>query len=437
MNLIFILIFLMNGAGTPQQPNQLIGVADLAGWAASGSATAKVPRLLSGRLEDLFDGNPSTFIRCKGEEGSAQFFFSFKRAIPIKQVGIYPAGAGVYRWRADIFEKSLGAWRPLVPWTHTKGEKRAPHPVRNNVFAQKIRIFVERLTLGSDLFLREIELYTLLELKSLKLRNLPEKPRVNCPFLLWPAAMDSMGGVLPIDAGVRWSLSSKRMAQIKGRLFVPRLPGRVTIRFFFNGLKSLDYPLSVIPPEIAPEVLKATAFTSSVAIHLKPKNKTIAAYGLYIRSDGQNSPDQPNLIGTSPIFTACDLTDEKAHHFSVAGLDQHGRPITQRSPEIRRRVEKKSTCKIKNLRVVVPIYTQGFQAKELKAIKKGFELARLFFFRNTRAGLNLDLQYVETGSSPPLEPDRQTSLWEMASFPRVWATCTAPSPSLPLIWLFL
>jgi len=384
---------------------KLTGAADIAGWVASGSATAEYPELHSGRFENLFDGNPSTLIQCIREDNTAVFTFAFKETSPVKQIGIHAAGGGVYRWMAEIakapLSKGMAVWKPLFPWRYIEGNKRDPAPFRNPKNAGRLRITVERLTLGNNIILREIEFYTTLKLEKLKLERFPKTVRINGSFKLHPYAEDSFGGKLMLNEGVKWRTSPNGFVKINNKLCTPCLSGKTAIRFFFGPLKSPEYLLSIAALDSSSPIIKATPFRSSAAISFERKNKDVDMYALFIRKAGESLPDKPHLISGSESFTVSGLEEGEAYNFSVAGIDEQGFYITSHSPEVRAQTsEKERVCAIANVNLLIPIYSDGFTTSDIQSIINGFNLARLFIYRNSKARLNLDIQYLILPGKP-------------------------------------
>jgi hypothetical protein len=101
--------------------------------------------------------------------------------------------------------------------------------------------------------------------------------------------------------------------------------------------------------------------------------------------------------------TITGLTPGTVYHIGVMGLDTAGYPVTSLSEEVRTRtlaLPDTGLCRVAELSLLIPIYTDGFTDDEMEAMIKGFELARLFFFRNSRARLNLCIHYLRLPGRP-------------------------------------
>lgn len=403
MNILWLLALFAAAGGLQGKTVKLTAAADIAGWIESGSAQARLPPAAVGGLKDLFDGNPETFMRC-GEKGRAVFTFFFRTPLPVKQVGVDLGGSGVHRWRVEISRtpdpNDGPSFEPLVPWRYLNEDRRDPVAVPGDWTATGLKIIVERLTLGPDIFIREIEFYTTLELTRLELVNFPGESRVGGAFRLQPVGIDRFGGRLTLDDGVRWRAHPKEVARIvEGGVCLPLASGKAAIGAVFNGLRSPDYVLTIAAPDPPPSDLSVVPFPTSVAIRFKGCGPSCRSYALFMREEGLPSPIEPSCITGKEHCTVFGLESKKAYLFSAAGLDASGFTITSRSKEVRVRTlpvgeEETEFIRIAHLTVLVPIYSSGFGPGEVEAVIEGLELARLFIFRHSKARLNLDLQYL-------------------------------------------
>lgn len=406
--LILMLLFAAGNPGRQEAPLTLTAAADLAGWVRSGAAEARLPPVRLGELSLLFDGDPETVMIC-GEEGLAVFTFIFPQPLPVTQLGVSLGGGGVYRWQAEAAlappREREPSFKPLFSWRHVEGRKRDPVPIGGHREVTVLRITIERLTLGKEVVLRDINFYTTVELKILRLEDCPEKPRAGGTFPLKPVAIDRFGGRLALEEGVRWRSRPQGMVKIgaAGRC-TPRHPGKARLGFSFGTLTSKDYTLHIQAPEPAPSDVTVTPYTTTAVVRFKGGNPACKAYAVYSRSQGAPLSQVPLRVTGGESCTVFGLGAGKVYLFSVAGLDEQGYPITLRSDEARVRTlpeGNEGIAPMANITLLTVIYTGGYSAEEIEALKRGFELARLFIFRNTGARLNLDIAYIElTGDLP-------------------------------------
>ncbi|MHC4943080.1 MAG: hypothetical protein ACYTG7_08700 [Planctomycetota bacterium] len=392
-----VLILILAG-GQADKPVQVIAAADLPGWIRSGAVRARLPKLQDGRLEDLFDGNTATAVRC-GDEGRAVFIFTFTRPIPLRQVGITPGGGGVYRWQAAVPSKS-GAdtpdgFMPLFDWRYVESGLRDPFPVQKELRARSLRISVERLTLGEEIILHELECYTPLELKAIQVDQCPETVHVGSAFQPKAVAIDQFGGRLPLDKDVKLHLYPAGLMKNETGLLTPLMPGKLRLRFSMGTLSSEEKTVTITQAGDAPTPLQVHPFETTAAIHAAGINEASTSFALYVRRDGEPPPEKPRRISTSSIITVYGLEPGKAYHFSLAGLDGAGDPITPRSEALRAWTHAPGELPlstIASIDLLIPIYTGEFKVGDMDSMTSGFERARQFIFRGSRARLNLDIQ---------------------------------------------
>ncbi len=395
----FLVMLFAQAAVSEEKP--LLAAADLAGWVASGAAEAELPFFRSGSLEDLFDGRPETAVLC-GEEGRAVFSFRLPRPMPVLQLGLTLGSGGIHRWRAEISGTAgpggAAVFSPLIPWRYVEGGGRDPVPLPGRITVARLRIVIERLTVGLAVQLHEIEFYTRIPLKEARLEEWPERPRLGSTYRLRPLALDRFGGRIPLHEGVRWKVRPPEILRIdsKGNL-TPLRPGKARIRFFFRELASPEVLLLAAQPDPAPSGLKVEPYRTSVSITFEGGLAACRAYALYSRKDGESIPEEPERILGKCAATVSGLDPGTAYNFSIAGLDGHGHPITARSEEVRFRTLSRTAPKLvrfAQVNLLVPVYTKGFDREKIDAILRGFELARLFFFRGSRGRFHLDIQYI-------------------------------------------
>jgi len=386
---------------------KLTAVADIAGWMDAGGAEALLPPIQRGRLGDLFDNDPYSTVCC-GENGRASFTFSFKRIMPVKQIGLRLEGGGVYRWRAETSGPFPAGSRPgftgLFDWRYTKGSGRDAVPFRRGKSAAHLRIVIERLTMGREIVLSEIEFYTDLDITEIRLEHLPESPRLGLPFRIEPVAIDRLGGRLPLDEGVAWSVHPKEMLKIDGCVCTPRYSGKVRLCAAFGPLSSREHLLHVTPLEPAPTQLEAVPYKSSTAVFFKGCDPACSAYAVYARLEGKPQADTPQQVSGNEFCTLFGLRPGTTYYLSAAGMDRKGSTITALSEEIRIRTlpiqQDRGLLRIANIDMLVPIYTSGYTDEQVNAIVKGFELARLFVYRNSLARLNINPEYLRLSGNP-------------------------------------
>ncbi|MBU0756152.1 MAG: hypothetical protein KJ645_13500 [Planctomycetes bacterium] len=388
---------------------RVIAAADLPGWQVSGAARIEHPAFQKGNLVDLFDRDPGTLIRCS-KKGRAVFSFSFGQPFTLRQVGITPGGGGIYRWLVEVPEETgspEAAFTPLFDWRYVVSGQRDPLPLPQHFVFPAFRVVVERLTLGEEVVLHELECYTPLEIVAIEVENCPQQLQVGIPFQPGPVAVDRFGGRFPLDENVQLNLYPPGLIKHENGQLTPLTPGKVRLSYSLAGLSSEEHLLNIRPSGSPPSGLQVELFETTAVLRLGNETPRYPAYAAYVRPDGTPPPQRPVLITEQREITVTALQPEKVYYFSIAGMDDAANPITARSEEVRQRMPLKETlplCRTARFDVLVPCYTQGFQPGELEAILIGFDEAREFIFRSSLARFDLALHVVRLQGEAPVEP---------------------------------
>lgn len=407
MSGFWLLLLLIAQTGAEGRAVKLTAAADLAGWVDSGAVSASLPSFSAGGLQDLFDGDEATFVLC-GTQGAAVFEFTFKRPLALSQVGIRVGGAGVYRWRAERTGVGADARSvALFPWRHVEAGGHDPVALRDAAKTRSIRLYIERLTLGREIVLQEIECYTTLEITQLILDSCPERPRVGSPFLPSPIAIDRRGGRLHLTEGVAFKAYPKGMVKFDDQgLCTPLLPGKVQLTFTFASLTSRAEVRNIEPPGPPPAELTVVPFSTTASVAFRKSDDLCSAFVVYTRRDGE--APQPACITGASLCTVYGLEPDTAYYFSVAGLDERGHPITERTGEVRLKTRGRDglyRCACIDLLVV--IYKEDYDEAHVSSLISGFERAKIFIYRSSEARLALNIHYrTLAGRAPEIEgPD--------------------------------
>ncbi|MFH2002335.1 MAG: hypothetical protein ABIK28_21870 [Planctomycetota bacterium] len=402
-----LLLFMLFAVNADKGNLSLIAAADLNGWTLSGAAEATFPAIRTGSAADLFDGDPHTFVRC-GEKGRAEFFFSFAQPIPFYQLLIHTGGSGVYRWRVEAGSTAKNRLSPWFPWQYIKADDLKPVPVPSPREAMRLKIIIERLSPGEEIVLCDIGCYTTLKIRELLLENCPSEPRVGTPFRPAAVAIDQFSGRLRLDEGVRFDVHPSSMAGVENGVCFPHHAGKAGLCFSFGTLTSSEVILQIAAPDPPPGALTAMPFSTSIAFAFQRGSDASRAFAVCCRSDGDPSEPEPMYVTQNQGCTLFGLQPESIYHLSAAGLDENGDRITPYSEEIRVSTQPKNPsqfCRIASIEVLIVIYIQGFTEEEISHLVRGFEQARLFIFRSSRARLNLVHQYIFLPGFAPVDQD--------------------------------
>lgn len=386
----------------------LTGAADLHGWSESGAVRLSLPAIRTGAPADLFDGDARTMMRC-GREGSAEFDFTFAQPVSFYQLLIHTGGAGVYRWRAEASRtpgdrKQGDRMKPCIDWQYIKANELKPVSVAHVKEMMKLKIVIERLSLGREIDLCEIGCYTQLEIRRLLLENCPDNPRVGTPFHPVPLAVDRFGGRLRLDEGVVFTLTPPAMATWNEGACTPQHAGKAGLSFSFGSLTSVQKTLTISAPDPPPDALDIVPFSRSLAINIRGGSDACDAWAVCCRNDGDPTEPEPKRVTQNRVLTLYGLEPDSVYHLSAAGLDARGNRITPFIEETRVRTlpeNSEGLMRIATIDVLFPIYTEGLAQESIAQLIKGFEQARTFIFRSSRARLHIDPQYILLSDGTP------------------------------------
>ena len=164
-----------------------------------------------------------------------------------------------------------------------------------------------------------------------------------------------------------------------------------------------------------------------------------------LRRSSAGSSEEPHLyVGNRNFVTDFGLTPGEPYSYRVAAIGADGSlGVLSEEVEVSTHLSSKGLSRHSNLQVLVVIYRAGNASLnmppiddiELARLKKGLELFRLFYWRNTKCRLNLDFTYLEIldpdNFSDPRErdliarrlvqPDQYDTVFLIGNDPACWA----------------
>lgn len=155
----------------------------------------------------------------------------------------------------------------------------------------------------------------------------------------------------------------------------------------------------------APTGLSGVGYRTTV--HLKWDNYTAftpVGYNIY-RSTVSNSFGTPaRRIGAYKDYTDYGLSPGTTYYYKLAAFDAAGNESALTS-QITVSTNNNNYLKVANLDLLIPIYTGGMGPNEPNDIRQELEVARQFYFRNTKGQLNLKFHFMEIPGYPPPNND--------------------------------
>ena len=151
----------------------------------------------------------------------------------------------------------------------------------------------------------------------------------------------------------------------------------------------------------APDLLSATAYRTTVHLQWQDDpNFEAVGYHIYrsTQSGVYNAPSR--TIGAYNEYTDYNLQSGTTYFYTITAFDSNGNESSF-SNEISTRTDEQQYLKVASLDLLVPIYTGGMNSESPDQIKQSLEFARLFYYRNTFARLNLNYHYIIIDGYPP------------------------------------
>ena len=182
--------------------------------------------------------------------------------------------------------------------------------------------------------------------------------------------------------------------------------GQTTVFATIDGVESNRITVTVIEPLDAPTGLTLTPFPTTVLLQWDPDTSgAVVGYNLYRREAGSQFGAPVRFVGPRPFYTDYNLQPGTPYFYRIASVDRYGNEsllsdeittTTGQNPE--------QYAKIANLDLLVVIYTSAISPEEVVRIRNGMEVAREFYFRNSKGQLNLNLTFLAIeGDAPSTE----------------------------------
>lgn len=152
----------------------------------------------------------------------------------------------------------------------------------------------------------------------------------------------------------------------------------------------------------SPTGLLGTGYRTTV--HLKWDGYTAfqpVGYNIYRSTTSDNYTAPPKRIGAYTNYTDYDLNASTTFYYKISAIDALGNQ-SPLSSQITVSTNNLAFTEVANLELLIPIYTGGMASDEPAQVRQALELARLFYYRNSKAKLNLQFHFMEiTGFPPP------------------------------------
>ncbi len=149
----------------------------------------------------------------------------------------------------------------------------------------------------------------------------------------------------------------------------------------------------------------ATGFRSTARLQWSAYSGfTPLGYYLYRSTTNGVFGSPARVIGAYDEYTDYGLSANTTYYYKIAAFDAAGNtsPISQ---QIVVTTNTNNYLKVASLDLLIPIYTGGMEPDEPAHIRTSLEFARLFYFRNTKAQLNLKFHFMEIAGFPPPNAD--------------------------------
>lgn len=154
------------------------------------------------------------------------------------------------------------------------------------------------------------------------------------------------------------------------------------------------------------EVVIAVPFPTTAWIQWEQaESPDIVEYRIFRLNSESGQVEIVRSVGPRGSYTDYGLEPETAYQYVVAGFTVDGIQVAGSAPvSVTTLPETDGYLRIANLDVLIPIYLGEMEAAEAEAIRKGTELARLFYYRHSQGLLNLDLDFrLLSGPTPPTD----------------------------------
>lgn len=144
--------------------------------------------------------------------------------------------------------------------------------------------------------------------------------------------------------------------------------------------------------------VRVTGYYSTAHVDWDPvANPDAAGYEVFRRTASGDYPFTPlKRVLVRPSFTDYGLTPGETYFYKVAAIDGSGHQITAFANEkaTTLRASNAGLSKHKNFELLMVFYTGGFTDEEVSALSAGLKKGIEFYWRTTRARLNLDVTWL-------------------------------------------
>ncbi len=161
--------------------------------------------------------------------------------------------------------------------------------------------------------------------------------------------------------------------------------------------------------DVAPTGLQVIPFYTTIQLKWDLYPSDISGFNIYRHADGHEYPPQPSIyVGNVQTVTDYDLQPGVEYFYKIAARDKFGNESIK-STEVSDTTDTKSNrySVHQSLDILVVIYTEGLGPGEPERLRGGIELGRKFYWRNSKARLNLNIVYLYV---PTLPPTKHTEL---------------------------
>jgi len=161
--------------------------------------------------------------------------------------------------------------------------------------------------------------------------------------------------------------------------------------------------------EIAPTGLQLVPFHTTIQLKWESYPTDISGFSVYRRVSKQEYSTEPTIyVGNVQTITDYNLQPGVEYFYRIAARDQFGNESIK-SAEVSGITDTDGSrySVHPSLDVLVVIYTQGLDSGEPERLRNGIELSHQFYWRNSTARLNLNINYLYV---PTLPPTKHTQL---------------------------
>ncbi len=168
---------------------------------------------------------------------------------------------------------------------------------------------------------------------------------------------------------------------------------------WFDGMEFLDSE-GPLPP---PANLAITPFYSTTLVEWDAVNDpSVAGYDVYRRTAvGSYGAPIKRVLRTS--FTDCHLTPGATYYYKLLAVDGGGAPVSQFSSELGVTLDDDPAgySTHKSLELLMAFYTGGYTSAQVNQLTAGLKKGLEFYYRTTRARLNMDVTWLYIPLSTP------------------------------------